>query len=228
MPAFKASWTSRRRIVVQRWPAVPVAPKAMAHNAMSRSAEGRRCRHCCRPVPGSNGQSVRRPWARRHAPCCPWFPSPCGRADGPAGPSPGGAVQAVHPRLWPRDILGMATAATGPKRGSSVSATGLGAGDGVRHAEPGPGATAGDPSVAGSGSLPRSKPGCMPNRPQPNAAGFSQLKICQGRARPADKPSLPPCRTRQHSDPVPAGRRTNPCALRTARDSRRPRSAGSP
>ena len=40
-PSATSSCTSRRRRVVQRWPQVPTAEKAMARTAMSRSASGR-------------------------------------------------------------------------------------------------------------------------------------------------------------------------------------------
>ena len=50
------SWTIRRRVVVQRWPAVPTAPKTMAAIASSWSASCRRgSRRCCRRVPAGSG-----------------------------------------------------------------------------------------------------------------------------------------------------------------------------
>ncbi len=57
---------------------------------------------------------------------------------------------------------------------------------------------------------------------------FSERRRQARRVTRAYRPSSPLCRTRPHSGPVRAARRTTPCARRKERGNRRPPSAGSP
>src|ERR1700704_5293267 len=62
-----ASATNRRRSVVQRWPAVPMAANAMARNARSRSADGATMAALLPPssrMPRANRAARRGPTAR--------------------------------------------------------------------------------------------------------------------------------------------------------------------
>ena len=80
--SWMLSWTNSRRSVVQRWPAVPMAAKAMARSARSRSADGQtiarvvaaelqdasRPKRCATPRPDFRGPSRSSRSPRRAAP----------------------------------------------------------------------------------------------------------------------------------------------------------------